>query len=239
MSLAPLALQNSFAMIHKSRVPDANKRGRLFESAVARLAEWWSQEFFIITDEGHIRNIIFEDVNKGLLREGVSLTTPDTVISEEVLQDVLDDDGEQIRNEKSLMKHALMQSGSRDTSAQLFTALCRALGIPSRLVVSLQSVPWQSNAGKPKQSTKKKGKAKAEDNVDNEEDEDMEEVATSSRATPVKSEKAKGKEKAKDTDFDSRSTSRKSRTRVKRRKAPRLFLCVVYPWLELIVSSSF
>jgi xeroderma pigmentosum group C-complementing protein len=55
------------------------------------------------------------------------------------------------------MKHALMQSGSRDVSSQLFTALCRALGIPTRLVVSLQSVPWQTNVGRSKTATKQKG----------------------------------------------------------------------------------
>jgi xeroderma pigmentosum group C-complementing protein len=70
-----------------------------------------------------------------------------------------------------LMKHALQQQGSRDVSAQLFTALCRALGIPARLVVSLQSVPWQSSIGKLK-SPSKKGKKKApsatlDDHTDN------------------------------------------------------------------------
>lgn len=106
-----------------------------------------------------------------------------------------DDEGEVIKSEKSLMKHALMMRGSRDTSAQLFTALCRALGIPTRLVVSLQSVPWQAGIGKPKQQLKKtkvggkdvgasasvsKGKQKAtQDDEDEDEDEDdmeMEEV---------------------------------------------------------------
>ncbi|KAH9020525.1 hypothetical protein EDB83DRAFT_2432244 [Lactarius deliciosus] len=55
------------------------------------------------------------------------------------------------------MKHALMCSGSRDVSSQLFTAHCRALGIPTRLVVSLRSVPWQTNVGRPKTPAKPKG----------------------------------------------------------------------------------
>lgn len=102
-----------------------------------------------------------------------------------------DDEGEVIKSEKSLMKHALMMRGSRDTSAQLFTALCRALGIPTRLVVSLQSVPWQAGIGKPKPQLKKtkvggkdvgasasvsKGKQKATQDGEDEDDMEMEEV---------------------------------------------------------------
>jgi xeroderma pigmentosum group C-complementing protein len=89
------------------------------------------------------------------------------------------DDAECIRSPKSLMKHALARSGSRDVSAQLFTALCRALGIPARLVVSLQSVPWRTGVGKPKPKTNRKskeqlenGKGKERDSGNNDEDSD-------------------------------------------------------------------
>lgn len=57
---------------------------------------------------------------------------------------------DQLRTVNSLMKHALMREGSADTSALLFTALCRALDIPARLTVSLQAVPWSSRVGKPR-----------------------------------------------------------------------------------------
>jgi xeroderma pigmentosum group C-complementing protein len=148
MSLTPLSLQNDFSRIHKSFVPDQNQRGRLFEAAIARLTEWWAQTFFHVNQSGHIRNRTFDDVQ--------------TQIADISLDDLLDElendevDGEVIRSSKSLMKHALMQSGSRDTSAQLFTALCRGLQIPARLVVSLQSVPWQAGVGKSKLSVNKK-----------------------------------------------------------------------------------
>ena len=193
-------------MIHKSRVPEQAKRGRMFEASMLRLAEWWYSSFFEVLTEGHVRSRTFESVQSLLESHGVlSELVLDTPLTLESLQDILDDEGEQMNSPKSLMKHALMQSGSRDTSAQLFTALCRALNIPARLVVSLQSVPWQVGIGKPKYS--KKGKAKQ--NTD--EDEDMEEVAVPSPGQssfpdggrrldgePVeKSEKAKGKEKAK------------------------------------------
>ncbi|KAJ7845371.1 hypothetical protein B0H14DRAFT_974785 [Mycena olivaceomarginata] len=201
LSLTPLSLQTSFAMIHKSRVPEQHKRGRMFETAMGHLVFWWAHTFFDVTFDGHLRNRTFDAVQKSVeLLEDVPTDTWDV----ELLQEVLGDKGELIKGPKSLMKHALMQKGTRDTSAQLFTALCRALGIPARLVVSLQSVPWQSSAGKPKKDYRKqkrdaeaprdvkgKGKAKADSAF----------VGDGQRldgtSVPEKSEKAKGKEKAK------------------------------------------
>ncbi|KAL0961481.1 hypothetical protein HGRIS_006423 [Hohenbuehelia grisea] len=214
-------------MIHKSRQPDPSFRGRLFENALTRLAEWWSGTYFEVDPEGHLRNRTFEDVQKGLIAEG--LITPTTVppspspakgknkhktearklvvhpvpLSEEIdiekLQDVLDDDGETIRSPKSLMKHALMRSGSRDTSAQLFTALCRSLNLPARLVVSIQSVPWQVGIDKPKPKyDRKKGKGKTQEVAD----QSSLSAANSGPASGSASEvDVKGKGKAKETDF--------------------------------------
>lgn len=137
----------------------------MFETAIRNLVEWWSTVFFEVLPHGHIRNRTFDEVQLPLRARDLATDEP---LHQEALQDLLDDEGELIRSEKSLMKHALMGCGSRDTSAQLFTALCRALGIPARLVVSLQSVPWQAGVGKlkPKYEKKKadrKGKAKAEE----------------------------------------------------------------------------
>lgn len=136
-----------------------------------RLTQWW-YESFVVTESGHIRSRTFREVQK-LIETG----------------EYLQEDGELIRSSKSLMKHALMWQGCRDTSAQLFTSLCRALRIPARLVVSLQSVPWQANVGEPrsKGSTRsKKGKEKASSPFENEvidDDEDMEEVAIPSSSS--------------------------------------------------------
>ncbi|KAI0288071.1 hypothetical protein BC826DRAFT_1107975 [Russula brevipes] len=181
LSLTPLAIQNSFAMIHKSRIPDDVKRGFLFEQAVSRLASWWAFTFFTINPTGHLRSRTFEDVqrvlhSKGLVDisgKGKGKAFPQDVDSREDLFD--DNEVELVRSAKSLMKHALMRSGSRDVSSQLFTALCRALGIPARLVVSLQSVPWQTNVGRSKtlakqKRSKSKGKAvELRDSEDNSE----------------------------------------------------------------------
>ena len=173
MSLTPLPLQNAFAMIHKSRVPEAAQRGRLFESAITRLADWWASTFEIVP-YGHITSRTFDEVQRTLPKPKPPKASPKPdvkgkgkarAVEEDEDEDDEDDEerygvqGERIRSPKSLMKHALMRRGTRDTSAQLFTALCRALGIPARLVVSLQSVPWQASVGKPKASAKKKKKA--------------------------------------------------------------------------------
>ncbi|KAI0688320.1 hypothetical protein BC835DRAFT_1373054 [Cytidiella melzeri] len=183
LSLAPMDLQNAFAMIHKSRVPEATRRGRMFESAMTRLVEWWYKTFMVLPT-GHIRNRTYEDVEKELKAKAAKVSDRKGKGRARDSEDESDDEdaGELIRSEKSLMKHALMRRGSRDVSAQLFTALCRALGIPARLVVSLQSVPWQANVGKPKAAVKKKpkksndkGKQKAADD-----ESEMEEVEISS-----------------------------------------------------------
>jgi len=151
-------------MIHKSRIPDDVKRGYLFEQAVSRLASWWADTFFAVKPMGHLRNRTFEDVQRALHSKGLvdvsgkgkGKAPPQGV---DPLEDLFDNDDEVeiVRSAKSLMKHALMRSGSRDVSSQLFTALCRALGLPARLVVSLQSVPWQTNVGRPKTPAKHKG----------------------------------------------------------------------------------
>ena len=214
-------------MIHKSRIPDQNQRGRMFEAAITNLVEWWASTFFEVTYEGHIRNTTYDYVQTKLAALTLlSQDSPEGVLDMEAVQDMFGGDPEVIRSPKSLMKHALMRSGSRDTSAQLFTALCRGLGIPARLVVSLQSVPWQTHVGKPKPvyDRKRKGK-KAKGTMDESQshaNESMEEVDIPNGAStpdfkgkgkataftgegqrldglpiPTKSDKAKGKEKAK------------------------------------------
>lgn len=225
LSLTPLSLQNAFGMIHKSRMPDPNQRGRAFETAMSNLVEWWSKSYFEVTPYGHIKNRTYDDVQAKLAKIG-SHTGPDDILDVEDIEYALGEESETIRSSKSLMKHALMASGSRDVSAQLFTALCRALGIPARLVASLQSVPWQTHVGKAKptysrkpKEDKGKGKAKAiEDGDENNDTGDTNTLASVSGSgsetpslgkafsvegqrldgTPVpKSDKAKGKEKAK------------------------------------------
>lgn len=148
MSLTPLAIQTSFTMITKRNQPDKGLRGRQFEAALVRLAEWWAEKFRVEHEKG-IRHQTYEAAEALLPRmsqvaasdpkgKGKSRRPAD---DEEI--DIEFGGGEIIRSVNSLMKHALTMRGSPDMSAQLFTALCRCLGIPARLVVSIQAVLWR------------------------------------------------------------------------------------------------
>ena len=204
MSLTPLSLQNSFTMITRKAQPDAAKRGRLFEAAMMRLTQWW-YETFETTDNGHIRSRTFDQVQKAIEND-----------------DLDSEDVEIIRSPNSLMKHALLRKGCRDTNAQLFTALCRALDIPARLVVSLQSVPWQAQVGKEKAKSPKKmgkGKEKALDPLDvedaqedeDDDDDDMEEVdIPHSAENSVQSNSPFGKSQTPETTVSPANDKRKS-----------------------------
>lgn len=152
MSLTPLSLQNAFLNIKKSRIPDAAYRGHTFENSIKALVEWWAGVFFRVQNTGHIQSRGFEEIQR-------LLKSDEYEFDENYQLSYVSLEGHEIiRTPKSLMKHALMKSGSRDVSVQLFTALCRALDIPARLVVSIQSVPWHANAGKSKQVGKKRSK---------------------------------------------------------------------------------
>ena len=152
MSLTPLNLQTAFLNIKKSRVPDAAYRGLMFENAMKALVEWWAYVFFRVQKTGHIQSHTYEEAQR-------RLKSDDFEFDENYQLSYASFEGHEIiKSPKSLMKHALMRSGSRDLSAQLFTALCRALGIPARLVASLQSVPWRTSAGKSKSAGKKRSK---------------------------------------------------------------------------------
>ncbi|KAI6023368.1 hypothetical protein EDC04DRAFT_2900565 [Pisolithus marmoratus] len=192
LSMTPMNLQNAFAMIHKSRVPDQNKRGRLFEATVKRLVDWWAGIFFTVVSTSHIRNRIFEEIQQEL----------ETKFSASDSFDEDTNEMERVRSVNSLMKHALMQRGSRDTGAQLFTALCRALDIPARLVVSLQSVPWRTSVGKQARLSNK-GKAPtpcedAESGLHDDRDSDIEgkDAPGSFQRSGTGLQSVKGKEKA-------------------------------------------
>ncbi|KDQ20907.1 hypothetical protein BOTBODRAFT_124782 [Botryobasidium botryosum FD-172 SS1] len=161
LSLTPLPIQHSFAMITKKAQPDVNRRGRLFEAAVVRLVDWWVDTFEVDLSRG-IRSRPFNEVREQLVQCGVleDNAAPVEGKGKGKSQDIplVGDDGEgdKLRSVKSLMKHALLMSGSRDTSALLFTALCRALGIPTRLVASLQAVGWKKGDDKGGRAPRKK-----------------------------------------------------------------------------------
>lgn len=71
MSLIPLPLQLAISNIHKKREPDVRQRGRMFENAVKRLAQWWRESFFKADPQGsgEIQNRTFDEVQRELNRK--------------------------------------------------------------------------------------------------------------------------------------------------------------------------
>jgi xeroderma pigmentosum group C-complementing protein len=138
-------------MIHPKTQPDASRRARLFETACFKLTEWWHNSFRVIPNKG-IRNQTFLEVEKQRLveekRNKSDLKGKGKATSDDQADIIPYSD--RLRSVKSLMKHALLREGSADTSSLLFTALCRALDVPARLVVSLQAVPWSSKSERTK-----------------------------------------------------------------------------------------
>jgi xeroderma pigmentosum group C-complementing protein len=137
-------------MIHKKTQPDPIRRARLFESALFKLAEWWHSAFRVIPNKG-VRSQSFAQVQQAMTKiKGTTLVfdSQGTKGKGKAIDLAEDDDedpwSDRLRSPKSLMKHALLREGSVETSSMLFTSLCRALDIPTRLVVSLQPCPWRS-----------------------------------------------------------------------------------------------
>jgi hypothetical protein len=78
MSLTPLALQTAFTQIHKKRVPDVKRRGRLFEAAIMRLTQWWTEVFFDVRPRGsgEVRSQTFDEVAAELLQQSTYALRP-------------------------------------------------------------------------------------------------------------------------------------------------------------------
>lgn len=141
-------------------------------TALQDLATWWANDFFTVLDYTlGIRTKSWDEVmdivdklprlarprsgNESSKGKGKAKADDDDAQDDFVA--ALGEGGERIRTVKSLMKKALQGTGGRDTSAQLFVSLCRALGLGTRLVVSLQPVQWKSD----KQPTTKKPSGRA------------------------------------------------------------------------------
>lgn len=138
-------------MIHKKSQPDASRRMRLFEAALFKLTQWWHFDFRVIPHKG-VRNQTFLEVERYRMLEdkqrGFDHKGKGKAVATNEEPEILYSWSDRLRSVNSLMKCALLREGSADTSALLFTALCRALDIPARLVVSLQSVPWTKKSEK-------------------------------------------------------------------------------------------
>lgn len=139
LSLLPLHYQLAFSSLTPSNIPDPIERSRKFDKALKSLIDWWRITFQVDYSLKTLLTTPFADVQEDLNRKrykgkGKERDKGETNTSNNY---------EVIRSEKSLQKRALQMKGSRDMSAQLFTALCRALNVPARLVTSVQAVPYR------------------------------------------------------------------------------------------------
>ena len=191
LSLLPHPLQAAFN-IPPSRFPDRAQRSRLFFDALQSLVTWWSQSFFDISDPAvGLRTRTWDEVQE-IVEQLPRLSKSDFIAPLLTVKGQSNDDddnsalenleqsagGEKLRTVNSLMKKALQQEGSRDVSAQLFVALTRACGLGSRLVCSLQAVPWRAEKGTPRKKPPGSGRktvASRQGNGVTDEDEDEDE----------------------------------------------------------------
>lgn len=161
MSKCPLPLQDAFYAFSRQTHPNERDRARLFDNAMKRLVSWWYNEFEVDPFILGVRTRSYGEVERELRREGVKDMDDLLALWAKADEDKARDPfgpSETIRNAQSLMKRAVQLKGSSQCSAQLFTALCRAIGIPARLVFSLQPVDWHATAAatEPKPTSKKR-----------------------------------------------------------------------------------
>ncbi|KAF9940043.1 hypothetical protein BGZ67_008363 [Mortierella alpina] len=141
-------------------------------NALQVLALWW-RDSFVVTGPG-IQHREYMDIDL----VGVEAAIP--VSNEECL-----------KKRKNLQRKLLNRSGSSDVCAQLFTGICRALGLKTRLIESLQACSFKCTLPKEEASA---------------------EVGTEAESSTTKPSKAKGKGKQKnEVELDDDDTTRGSR----------------------------
>ncbi|KAJ1310087.1 hypothetical protein OPQ81_006835 [Rhizoctonia solani] len=188
LSLVPLPIQHGFTSITKNAHPDPARRGRLFETALVRLATWFaplspattqsiyaerpSAGWFRVTNAGHIKTHSFE---AGVRRiQTLEKREAERKIRRAKRQErrtkraqarikgkgkARDSSSSSSDNEDDDLEVSDPEDECRDVAALIFVAIVRALGIPARLVSSLQCVPWSvpkdysSKGRKPKDKT--------------------------------------------------------------------------------------
>lgn len=165
LSKVPSHLVNGFTNFNRHTHPNERDRSRFWETALKELVAWWAGRFHVLR-KGHLVRQLATDV-QAQLDEVAAAEKAGKLKQAKRLRDKMEKDAEVIHSTRSLSKHVRAMEGSRDMSAQLFTCLCRALGLGARLVFSLQPMDWRapSAAGgakaKPKAAKATNGKSPA------------------------------------------------------------------------------
>lgn len=179
LSKVPLHLQNAFFVFSKQTHPQEWERVRLFDDALKKLLDWWYDNFRIEDEKGLKRRdpaevekelalwAEFGDASGG---RRFPWEAPTDFNTEEERQSAQkrktkgkgkerewgpsEDTWERL-GPGDMQRRIQKLKGSRDLSAQLFTCLCRALDIPSRLVFSFQPIDWRAPSALAKKTNKK------------------------------------------------------------------------------------
>ncbi|KAI7862802.1 hypothetical protein BDF14DRAFT_1850765 [Spinellus fusiger] len=123
-----------------SRQLDSNSD---FTKGIQWLLTWW-KDFFTITGSG----LITRSFNDYGFLAGIDLIENRHSLRELLLERGIDD-GDTILGLKDFTSRLVIKSGTRDTSAELFVAVLRALNYDARLVCSLQPMPYHIPAKRP------------------------------------------------------------------------------------------
>ncbi|KAF8948917.1 hypothetical protein BGZ47_001126 [Haplosporangium gracile] len=116
LSLVPEHIASSVQKIQDNPVREVN--------ALQVLALWW-KDSFVVTGPG-IESVPYADIDV----VGVEAAMPANR-------------GESFKKRKNLQRRLLNRNGSSDVCSQLFTAICRSLGLKARLVESLQACTFK------------------------------------------------------------------------------------------------
>ncbi|KFH73560.1 hypothetical protein MVEG_00776 [Podila verticillata NRRL 6337] len=136
LSLVPSHIAGPVQARHDNPVREVN--------ALNVLAIWW-KDSFVVTGPG-IQKQEYADV--------------DVVGFERAMPAII---GESLKKRKNLQRKLLNRSGSSDVCAQLFTGICRSLGLKTRLVESLQACSFKVTI--PKDDTDVGAKAESSDSA--------------------------------------------------------------------------
>ncbi|KAF9375273.1 hypothetical protein CPC16_000822 [Podila verticillata] len=165
LSLVPSHIAGPVQARHDNPVREVN--------ALNVLAIWW-KDSFVVNGPG-IQKQEYADV--------------DVVGFEKAMPAII---GESLKKRKNLQRKLLNRSGSSDVCAQLFTGICRSLGLKTRLVESLQACSFKVTI--PKDDTDVGAKAESSDSA-------------SKQSNAVR----KGKRKKIEEEIDESDTTRGSR----------------------------
>lgn len=175
-----MRIQNSFSVITKANYPNERDRARLFDGALKELVAWWYDYFESDQTKSLVRRTAqdveeelangwnvqdYVDVGNGDATDEAPSPAKGKAKKRKVKQKDFastEATGEVLRSANSLAKRAVStRTGSKDVMAQLFTAICRALDIPARLVFSLQPVDWRAPSATAKASSSRASSSKA------------------------------------------------------------------------------